>query len=921
MQVKKLMITMAALLLSFYTIQAQGLKPLRLSCEYKENPLGIDVPRPRLSWTLAGAGRNQRQTAYEIVVSDAEKLINEGKGNTWQSGKIVSAQNLHVTFNGAPLRSFTRYWWRVRVYDAAGKPSAWSAPHWFETAMLPGTEWAGKWIGDGSRQFERQEDFYKDDPMPLFRKNFNAAKKVAAARLYISGMGYYEAYLNGKKISDHMLDPGWTTYSKRVLYAVHDITAMLQPGVNTAGIMAGNGWYNPLPLQLWGSRNWRNFLVTGRPCVKAMIRITYADGTSDMISTDETWQTAPGPVIRNNVYLGERYDARKEVKDRAAANAGGSWKNAVPAAGPQGTPEVQMQPAVRVTKVLQPKNIKEVKPGVYLLDMGQNFAGAVRLRVQGEAGRQVILRYGEDTLKDGQINLMTSVAGQVKNGNGGPGAPHIAWQEDRYTLKGEGKETWWPRFTFHGFRYVEVSGWPGKPAKGDIEGLRMNADLEPGGAFTCSNPMLNRLNEVIQWTFLSNVFSVQSDCPAREKLAYPGDIFCSAGAFMHNYQMPGFYTKTVRDLADAQRPLGGITETAPYVGIQDASPGDASGPMAFQAGYPFLIKRMYEHYGDRRIIEENYPALQRQLKFLQSRATGHLFDKEDLGDHESLDEKGIPLTASVFYFLHAQILSEFAAILGKQGAAAEYGALSANIRRAVVNKFYQPASGIFEKGTQTAQVIALWAGMPDKPEEDKVMDALVKAFEKRDWHLSTGIFGTKMMFDVLRERGQNDMAYRIANQRSFPGWGHMIENGATTLWETWKYSDNTYSQNHPMFGSIGEWFYRSLLGINAAAPGFSRIVIRPQPAGDLTYARGYVLSVQGKISSGWEIKNGRFRLKTEIPANTTAEIWVPLQYGATVKEGGKPAAEAAGVQLLRQERGHAVFAVGSGSYAFETSGK
>src|SRR3546814_50725 len=413
--------------------------------------------------------------------------------------------------------------------------------------------------------------------MPLFRKTFRVGRKIQSARLYVSGMGYYEAYLNGQKVSDHMLDPGWTTYSERVLYVVHDITSLLNSGVNTAGFMVGNGWYNPLPLRFWGARNWRDFLTTGRPCVKAMIRLTYSDGTTEVIGTDQTWQTTPGTVIRNNIYLGEIYDARNEVENWASANPGGNWKNAVITRGPEGVLQAQMQPPVRVTKILQAQRIREVKPGVYLVDMGQNFAGVVRLRVQGPAGTEIVLRYGEDTLKNGQLNVMTSVAGQIKGGNGGPGAPQIAWQEDRYILKGSGTEIWCPRFTFHGFRYVEVSGWPGKPAPGEIVGLRMNSDLQEASAFTSSNAMLNQLDEVIRRTFLSNVFSVQSDCPAREKLAYPGDIFCSAGAFMYQFRMPSFYTKTINDMVDARRPLGGITETAPYVGIKDGSPGDDSG--------------------------------------------------------------------------------------------------------------------------------------------------------------------------------------------------------------------------------------------------------------------------------------------------------------------------------------------------------
>lgn len=910
MQLKRMIL---ALLLIAGATQAQtpGIAPVQLTCEYRQNPLGIDAPCPRLSWMVTGTSRNLRQSAYEIVVSSAPN----GNGNIWESGKVNSPDNIHIAIEGSPLRSFTRYWWKVRVYGADGKVSAWSALNWFETGVMTPDDWAGNWIGDGSSTPDKPEDFFKDDPMPLFRKSFPATGKIVSARLYISGAGYYEAYINGQKLGTQVLDPGWTTYHKSVLYAVHDITPLMKPGQNVAGIMVGNGWYNPLPLKMWGSRNWRDFLTTGRPCTKAMIRVTYANGTSEVIGTDATWQSAPGPVIRNNVYLGEHYDARREIKHWAAVNPTGNWTSATVVTGPEGEMLAQVQPPIRVTKTLRPRSVKEVKPGTFLVDMGQNFAGMVRLKVQGPAGQQIVMRYGEDTLKDGNINVMTAVAGQIKGGNGGPGAPHIAWQEDRYTLKGEGKETWTPRFTFHGFRFVEISGWPGKPGVNDIDGLRLSADLETAGSFTSSNAMLNRLDTVIQNTFLSNVFSVQSDCPAREKLAYAGDILCSAGSFMYHFQMPGFYTKTLRDHVDAQRPEGGITETAPYVGIEDSGPGDGSGPMGWQAGYPFLIKRVYDFYGDKRIVEENYPAMQRLIKFLQSRAKNHLFDKEDLGDHEALDDREIPLTASLFYYLSAKVMADLAGILEKPADVAEYTKLSNDIRNAIRNKFYQPATGQFRTGTQTAQSMGLWSDILDEGEEGKARAALLNAISKKDHHLSTGIFGTKMMFDVLREHDQNEVAYRIANQRTYPGWGHMIESGATTLWETWRYSDNTFSQNHPMYGSIGEWLYRSLLGINAAAPGFRKIIIRPQPAGDLTSAKGQLRSMYGKISSDWHIRNGVFTLATSIPGNTTAEVYIPLKYGGVVKESGKV------VKPLRTEGRNAVFEVGSGNYVFTASGK
>ncbi|WP_333864426.1 family 78 glycoside hydrolase catalytic domain [Chitinophaga sp.] len=889
--------------------QTPALSPVRLSCEYRQNPLGIDAPAPRLSWTLGGAGRDLLQTAYEVNVSTTRN----GNGDAWKSGKVVSGENIHIAYAGAPLQSFTRYWWRVRVYGKDGKASAWSEPAWFETGALAPGDWTGQWINDGSVPVTKEEDHYADDPMPLLRKPFSTNGTIAAARLYITGAGYYEAYINGKKVGDQVLDPGWTSYGKRVLYAVHDITSLLKPGNNAAGIMLGNGWYNPLPLRMWGSRNWRDFLVTGRPCANAMIRITYTNGKTEVIATDNSWQAAPGPVIRNSVYLGEHYDARREIRNWSASQPAGNWQAAVVVKGPEGKMETQQQPPIRVTHTLRPRSVKEVKPGTYLVDMGQNFAGTVRIRVQGKAGSQVVLRYGEDTLKDGQINVMTAVAGQIKGGNGGPGAPRIAWQEDRYTLKGNGRESWSPRFTFHGFRYVEITGWPGKPGIADIDGLRLSADLPSAGSFTSSNTMLNRLDEVIRWTFLSNVFSVQSDCPAREKLAYAGDILCSAGAFMHRFQMPNFYTKTLRDHEDAQRPQGGITETAPFVGIADSGPGDGSGPMGWQAGYPFLIKRMYEFYGDKRIVEESYASMQKLTDFLHAKAKNNLFETEDLGDHEALDDREIPLSASLFYYLTVRTMAEFAVITDKPADAAKYAAIRDDIRQAVKNKFYQPANGQFRKGTQTAQAMGLWMDILEKGEEEKALQALQAAIDKKNGHIATGIFGTKMMFDVLREHNLNEVAYRVADQRSYPGWGHMIGNGATTLWETWAYSDNTFSQNHPMFGSIGEWFYRSLLGINAGEPGYRKIIIRPQPAGDLTFAKGHIQSMYGTIGSDWRISNGVFTLKTSIPANTTAEVMIPLKLGTVVKESGKP------LQPQRTENGYAVFATGSGNYVFTVS--
>lgn len=908
------------LILWVTTIQVQGtspLQPLQLTCEYIQNPLGIEEKKPRLSWTLQATKRGQLQSAYELIVSDNLHALQQGKGNKWESGKVSSAQNILVEYNGTPLTSFTRYYWRVKVYNQDGEASEWSAPATFETAMLKEEDWKARWIGDGCKQFVRDEDFYKDDPMPLFRKSFTATKKIAGARLYVSGVGYYEAYLNGQKIGDHVLDPGWTTYKKQVQYVTYDLAPLLKQGQNTIGFMLGNGWYNPLPLTLFGRFNLREVQQTGRPCVKAQVRIKFTDGSEQTIVTDQSWQTTTGPVIRNNTYLGEHYDARAEKRGWTTSggkNAG--WKNAVIVEGPSGNLTPQMQPPIRITGIIKPVKITETGKDTFIVDMGQNFAGVARIKVKGEAGRKVVLRYGEDIHPNGRLNFLTSTAGQIKemwNLKGGPGAPKTAWQADSYTLNGTGTETWAPRFTFHGFRYVEITGWPGTPSLNDIEGLRMNSDLPFTGTFSSSNSMFNRLQQVIQWTFLSNVFSVQSDCPGREKMGYGADIVVTSEAFMYNFDMAQFYRKTVTDFANEQQPDGGITEIAPYTGIADKGYGGHSGPLGWQLAFPYLQKKLYEFYGDKRLVEENYPGIKKQMDFLKAKEINGLFHW-DISDHESLDPRPEAFTAAAFYYHHALLAADFAGLLEKKQDSLSYAAWARRIKNDIVKKYMVPATGRFDNATQAAQLFALWYDLA--PEKEKSLNILLGELARHHHHVSTGIYGTKMLFDVMREENRADIAYAVANQRTYPGWGHMLEEGATTLWESWKKPDNANSLNHPMFGSVSEWFYRSVLGINPAAPGFKKTIIKPQPAGDLTWAKGSYRSIQGLIVSNWKKEKNKFYLEVEIPANTTAEIWMPAKENDKLTESGKSLKDQQ-LRVDRFENGYAVIMVPSGRFTFE----
>ncbi len=509
---------------------------------------------------------------------------------------------------------------------------------------------------------------------------------------------------------------------------------------------------------------------------------------------------------------------------------------------------------------------------------------------------------------------MTSVCGQIKRrDSGGPGSPEIALQSDTYIAKGLGEEVYIPRFTFHGFRYVELTGYPGEPHLDTLEGLRLNSDVEKTGFFQCSNDMLGSIQKMTDWTFLSNIFSVQSDCPHREKFGYGGDIAATSDAFMLNFDMANFYAKAVRDWHDAAFTEGMLTDTAPSIGLQYCG-------VAWAMAHPLLLYQLYQYYGNFSIVKEQYKTASRWLDLVTSRNPDHIIEK-GLSDHEALEPAPAPQMVTPIYYQSARLLSRLAGLLGVTDEQERYHSLTLEITNAYIQNFLKPGTGQFAPGTQASQAFALYLNLAPSEERHLAIDLLLrKVLREHGGHLSTGIFGTKFLLHVLSERGHAEIAYTIANQKPFPGWGFMLENGATTLWEHWGFSDNTFSHNHPMFGSISEWFYKWLAGIqpHPEAIGFDRIIIRPQAIKDLKWVEARYKSVRGMIASKWSVKDGRFTLDVTIPVNTTATVYVPAQDISDVTEGASTAANAESVRFMSFKDNVAVYEIGSGVYSFSS---
>ncbi len=891
--------------------------PTDLRCEYLSDPIGIDVREPRFSWVLEPTRRGQRQAAYQLIVCSQADHAARGVGDVWDSGRTESEDSCHVTYQGPALQSFQRYFWRVRWWDEQGRVSPWSATAFFEMG-LQREDWKAQWIGRAQNEefstkmpqlFGRELSAGVHARPVYFRKEFQLPSRPLKARAYVCGLGYYELRLNGQKVGDHVLDPPQTDFRQLALYATYDITALTREE-NAFGIILGNG------------RNIKAFGF-GPPRFILQAHFWLEDGSEVVVLSDPTWRSGYGPLMEDGMYHGERYDARPEMPGWDEPGfAARSWEPGVAVEGPDLA--AQMMPPIRVTSTLAARRLYSPAPGVYVYDFGQNFTGWARLRVRGPRGTQVRMRYAELVYPDGQINT-------VPNQN--------AEATDVYVLKGEGTEWYEPRFTYHGFRYVEVTGYPGVPGLADVEARVVHTDVPRTGDFHCSNELLNQIHRNIIWGQLSNLMSIPTDCPQRdERHGWMGDAHLSAEEAILNFDMAAFYTNYLRSIRLAQKEDGNLPDIVPPY-LPMCYPADP----AWGSAYNIIGWYLFQYYGDRRVLERHYEGMKAYVEFLRENADGHII--RGLGKYGDWcppgsifpKKTGVDLTSTWYYYFDIVLLVRMAEVLGLEAEAASYRSLAARVREAFNKEFlegdqYQAErlSRIDSLPNQTSNVLPLFLDMPPEDKKQAVLIRLVNSIVNEcDSHLDTGILGTCYLLDVLTENGHADLAYTIATQESYPGWGYMVREGATTLWERWEKLEGKgmNSHNHIMLGSVDAWFYRVIAGLRCAAPGWRRIVVKPHLFAGLTFAMARVHTVRGRAEVAWERQGDTLLLHVQVPVGTEAEVLLPV-FGTrpTVSEGekvvvkrGAPVARLPeGVEVDRLQPERVVLRVGSGTYFFRS---
>ena len=887
----------------FSAVAAVKTEVKELICEYHTNPLGIDIQKPRLSWKIVSVEENVLQTAYEIKVADQS-----AKGKLlWTSGKVNSAQSVDVTYDGPALKSMQRVSWQVRIWDNKNKVSAWSAPATWEMGILEPESWKASWITLGS-----EPDVKGSKPAQYFRKEFATAKTIKSARVYVTSHGLYQIFLNGKKVSTDLFTPGWTSYKNRIQYQTYDVTSMLQ-AKNTVGAILGDGWFR-------GNIGWssQNGYYGSKLALLAQFQINYTDGTSEVIGTDQSWKVSNGPIVFSDIYNGETYDARKEMSGWSGAGFNDSgWEKATVAdlskkilIAPQGV-------VVKAIEEIKPIKLITTPTGETVFDMGQNMVGWVRLNVQGKKGDQVTLKFAEVLTKEG--NFYTDNLRSAKC-------------TDNFILNGSGIETFEPHFTFHGFRFVKIEGLSAQPSLDQITGVVIHSDMTPTGTFVCSDPMINQLQHNIQWGQKGNFLDVPTDCPQRdERLGWTGDaqVFSMTAAF--NFNVAPFYTKWMRDVAADQLPSGRVPHVIPDVLKQDG------GSTAWADVSVIVPWTTYLTYGDKRILEVQYPSMKAWVEYMKTRAgeknlwTGdtHFGDWLAFASNRS-DYTGATtekdLIATAYYSYSSGLLAKIAAIIGQNDDAKKYAQLSENIKKAFQKEFVTPA-GRLVSNTQTAYSLALAFDLLPEDLIPKAAKYLADDVKKMG-HLTTGFVGTPLLCKTLSAHGYDDLAFMLLNRKEYPSWLYPVTQGATTIWERWdgQKPDGSFqdvgmnSFNHYAYGAIGEWLYRYVAGmdIDPENPGYKHILLAPHPGGGLTNAGVEFNSIYGKVKSAWKLEGNDFVYEVTVPANTTATVTLPAAKADQITVNALAMTASIKESLKQTDKGISVN-VGSGNYTFRYS--
>ncbi len=887
---------------------AGKLIPAELRCEYVREPLGVDVSNPRLFWKLESAlqrdlsqTRAQRQSAYHILVASALEVLAQDKGDLWDSGKVESDTTIQIPYSGRPLKSSQQVFWKVRVWDNDSNASAWSRPASWTMGVLDGDDWKALWIGAEN-----------ESQTIMLRREFSVKTGLKRAIAHVCGLGHYEMSVNGKKVGDDYLSPGWSKYNKTCLYDTCELTALVKEGQNAIGLLLDNGMYN-----VKGGR-YVKFKGTFGP-LKAIcqIRLEYDDGTTEIIGTDRNWSVKSGPITFACVFGGEDYDARLEPQGWKRAGFDNSdWIKAQQVDGPGGKLKglCFAAPPIRAFDVLKPVSINHLRPGVDVYDLGQNTALMPRLKVKGPDGSIVRIIPAELLKKDGSVDRDSCARGR-------PGY----WQ---YTLAGNDSEQWFPKFFYHGCRYLQVECMPAAegaelPVVENLEGVVVHSSSEPIGEFACSNDLFNRIHKLVRWAQRSNMMSVMTDCPHREKLGWLEQYHLNGPSLRYEFDLAHLFTKGMNDMADSQLDNGLVPNTAPEYVVFDGGFRDSP---EWSSAFILVPWQQYLWTGDLELIRLYYNDMKRYVAYLGSTAKDHIVS-HGLGDWYDIGPRApgsaqltpVPLSATAFYYYDTMILAKMAGLLGKTDEAREYEKLAGEIRVAFNNEFYNSTTGQYATGSQCSNAVPLFMGLVEPENRRAVLDAIVQDVQEHGNALTAGDVGYRYLLRALAEGGRSDVIFAMNNQSDKPGYGYQLKMGATSLTEAWN-ARRSSSQNHFMLGQIIEWFYHDLAGIGCdpAGPGFKKINIKPQPVGDVTWVRADFNSIRGKIVSEWNRSSGTFSLKVSIPANTTATVFMPAKPGEKVAEGDMPAEKSPGVRFLRREGDRAVYEIGSGEYEFKT---